>query len=192
MNPSILRATVLTTADPLGLGRVKVQAPQATGAAAIWACPIQNASCAVPSPGSAVWVLFESGNPGLPVYIPTSAYGPWTAISAAWLSGGWLPYTAQYRFAPGAIVQYQGELNTANQTSTTTINNGSVVMTLPAALEAALTSSIPLGLLVGGAGGTTAAVLRVNGANATLYGGPWSYTGVTYLSMAALTYVLGT
>lgn len=49
----------------------------------------------------------------------------------------------------------------------------------------------PLGLLVGGFAGTTVSVLRVNGANATLYGGPWTYTGTTYLSLAALAYAVG-
>jgi hypothetical protein len=190
MTPTILRATVLTVTDPQGLGRVKVQVPQATGTASLWAYPLQDAGAAVPAPGSAVWVLFESGNPALPVYIPPAAYGPWTPVPSGWLAAGWNSYTAKYRFAPGAMVQYLGELNTPSAGTSTTINNGTPVMTLPAALQPALTSSIPVGLLPGGPSNTTAAVLRVNGASLTLYGGPWTYTGTTYLSLAALTYVL--
>lgn len=187
--PTILRGSVLTTADPLGLGRVKVQVPQATGTGALWADPIQTGGAVEPVAGTAVWVMFESGNPGLPVYIPSASWGPWTAVPSSWLGGIWLPYTACYRLGPANQVQFQGELNTPSEASSTTIGNGSNVMTIPAAIQPNLTSSIPVGILPGGAGGTTYAVLRVNGASVSVYGGPWTFTGTTYMSLAALTYI---
>lgn len=188
MIPSILRGTVVTAADPLNLERVKVTVPQATGPAAVWASPLQRGAATPPAPGSAVWVLYESGEVSLPVYVPAAGWSTWTPIPSGWVAAGWNAYTAQYRLGPAGAVQYQGELDTPNAGSSTTINNGSSVLTLPAALQAALTSSIPVGLLPGGITGTTFAVLRVSGANVSVYGGPWTYTGVTYLSLAALTY----
>lgn len=190
MIPCIVRASVVTATDPQGQNRIKVTVPQATGTAGLWAYPLTDSNAAPPVAGSAVWVVFESGNPALPVYIPTYAYSPWTPLPPGWLAAGWNTYTAAYRLSPGGSVQYRGELSTPDALSSTTLNNAAAVLTLPAALQASTTCSIPLGLLVGGVSGTTWALLRVNGATGSIYGGPWSYTGVTYLSLAALNYNL--
>lgn len=190
MTPAVLRATVITANDPQGAGRVKVQAPQATGASALWAEPMTRGAGAAPLAGSAVWVLFESGDLGLPVYMPGAAYGPWTALPAAWLGAGWLAGTAAYRLAPGGAVQYQGELATTNSATSTTLPNGANPFNLPGFLTPAVPASYPAPLAPGAVASSVGAVLRVAGGIANLYGGPWTYTGTLTVSLAALTYTV--
>lgn len=187
MTAEILRGTVLTTADPLGVGRVKITVPQITGRAGIWAAALQNGAAATPAPGSAVWVLHESGDLGLPVYVPVTAYTPWTPVPGAWLAGPFLPGTGAYRLGPGAIVEFAGELTTANGTGAT-LANGTAVLNLPSAMQPALPASYPAPLSPGAVTSSTSAVLRVVGATGTLYGGSWMYTGVVLLSLSALAY----
>jgi hypothetical protein len=187
----VLRGTVLTAADPLGLGRVKLQVPQATGTAGLWAAPLLNGSGPLPAPGSIVWVLHESGDPGLPVYLPVEAWGPWTPVPASWVTAtGWQAHTAAYRLGPGGLVQFQGEANTPAVTTSTTISNGFQLLTLPATLQPEQSpASLAVVMLPGGASASVAAVARVSGTSVLIYGGPWTYSsGSAYVSLFGLQY----
>ena len=190
MTGSALRGTVLTAADPLGQGRVKVQVPQATGTAGIWAAALQRDGSAAPAPGATVWVVHESGDPGLPVYIPTSAWGPWTPVPASWLASPWLPYTAAYRLGPGGGGVFQGEVNSPAVTSATTLANGFTLMALPAALGPAQNPvSCAVVVMPGGASASVASVARVFDGSVLMYGGPWTYSsGVGYVGLSGLRY----
>lgn len=68
--PGIYRGVVVSAADPLGSGRVRLQVPQVSGdAPTAWAPPAQ-AGGAVPAVGQLVWVLYEAGDASYPVYLP--------------------------------------------------------------------------------------------------------------------------
>lgn len=189
---AVLRGTVVTAADPAGSGRVKVQVPQATGSAALWANPLIGSGAAVPAPGSTVWVLHESGDAGLPVYIPTRAWGPWTGVPASWVASGWSAYTAAYRLGPGGEVQFQGELSTPSVSSSTTILNGLTLLTLPGSFTALRDpASCAVVVMPGGVSSSVAAVARVTGVSVELYGGPWTYSsGPAYVSLFGLRYAV--
>ncbi|MFS0736125.1 phage baseplate assembly protein V [Sphingomonas sp. 1P06PA] len=69
------RGVVLNNVDPLGIGRLQVQAPDVSGLAPLsWAMPcvpvagIQTGMVAVPPPGAGVWVEFEAGDPDRPIW----------------------------------------------------------------------------------------------------------------------------
>lgn len=60
--------------DPLGQKRIKVRVPQLFGQDVTeWAWPVQFSSVDVqlPEVGQGVWVAFESGEPGFPVWLGT-------------------------------------------------------------------------------------------------------------------------
>lgn len=192
--PTILRGSVLTSADPLGLGRVKVQVPQATGTAALWADPLQPAAAPAPAAGSAVWVLFESGDPALPVYVPSTAFTDWTDVPSSWLAAPWTPGSAAYRLGPGGEIQFQGELVTPDETSSTALANGFTLMTLPAAFWPVQNpASCPVAILPGGGSASVPAVARVFSGTVTILGssGGWSFTGYCYVSLFGLRYAAG-
>lgn len=78
--PGAYRAVVLSATDPQGAGRVRLQVPQVTGTAGVWADPAQ-ASTAAPGVGDMVWVIFQGGDASYPLYIPpaptpTPPYSP--------------------------------------------------------------------------------------------------------------------
>ncbi|GAA1470309.1 phage baseplate assembly protein V [Microbacterium thalassium] len=67
------RATVLDSADPLGLGRLSVDVPS-VGVASIWALPVIPFGARrhrPPEPGTAVWIEFEEGDLSRPVVLGT-------------------------------------------------------------------------------------------------------------------------
>lgn len=66
----IHRATVVGTSDPDGQRRLLVTAPGVLGPDPVWAeACVPCRSRAVPKVGSQVWLMFEGGDPGLPVWI---------------------------------------------------------------------------------------------------------------------------
>ncbi len=66
----IYRGVVMSTEDSLHSGRVQVQVPGVSGAAVAWALPCHPVGHPVPpKAGSAVWVMFEGGDPSRPVWM---------------------------------------------------------------------------------------------------------------------------
>lgn len=70
----LYRATVTNSADPLNQGRVQVTVPSVAGAAAQWAMPcwpalVRDSDSRAPGPGDQIWVAFEGGDPGMPVWL---------------------------------------------------------------------------------------------------------------------------
>lgn len=66
----IYRGTVMNTADPAMKGRVQVAVPSVPGAGTDWAMPCRDfGSTATPPVATAIWVMFEGGNPSSPVWI---------------------------------------------------------------------------------------------------------------------------
>lgn len=191
MNGSVLRASVITAVDPLGLGRVKVQVPQSTGTAGIWASPLTAG--AAPVPGSAVWVLHEGGDPGLPVYVPAEAWGPWTAVPDAWMSSGWSADSAAYRLGPDGEVAFQGQVSTPVVSTSTTLVNSLSLMSLPAALLSPISPlACILVLTPGSVAAATWAVAYLADGGLSLYGGPWTYSsGAASVSLLGLRYAIG-
>lgn len=68
------RATVVDNQDPQGRNRLSVLVPQVSGSDTVgWAekCSpaISGAEPAVPAVNSSVWVVFENGDPGYPIWI---------------------------------------------------------------------------------------------------------------------------
>jgi uncharacterized protein involved in type VI secretion and phage assembly len=68
------RGTVTANADPLRLGRVQVLAPDVSPDPLGWALPCTPYAgpgvglYAVPPVGASIWVEFERGDPGLPIW----------------------------------------------------------------------------------------------------------------------------
>lgn len=66
------RATVVSTQDPAGKGRLRLRLPQLFGETPTdWVEPTIPGGL-VPAPGSAVWVAFQGGDAARPVYISGS------------------------------------------------------------------------------------------------------------------------
>jgi hypothetical protein len=66
------RAVVIENVDPQQSRRLLVQAPSVSPDPLGWALPaltVTKGSGLLPSPGEAVWVLFEAGDPELPVWL---------------------------------------------------------------------------------------------------------------------------
>jgi hypothetical protein len=70
--PGIYRALVVGNSDPLGRKRLLVTAGEILGAEPRWAeACVPYRSRAVPAVGASVWLQFEGGDPGLPVWVGT-------------------------------------------------------------------------------------------------------------------------
>lgn len=70
----IYRGVVVANNDPSGRGRLKLRVPQLLGKTATdWAWPknTSSVSLGVPKVGQGVWVMFEGGDPGFPVWVGT-------------------------------------------------------------------------------------------------------------------------
>ncbi len=72
--PGLYRGRIVNTASPTADGRVQVIIPAVTGANPIWApicapfVPVTNAA----QVGATAWVMFEAGDPNMPVVMGTS------------------------------------------------------------------------------------------------------------------------
>ena len=70
----LYRGVVHDVRDPLGQGRLRVRIPQLFGQDVTeWAWPVQysTAELALPEVGQGVWVAFESGDAGFPIWLGT-------------------------------------------------------------------------------------------------------------------------
>lgn len=70
----LYRGIVHDVRDPLSQNRIKVRVPQLFGQDVTeWAWPLQlsAAELQLPTVGQGVWVAFESGNPGFPIWLGT-------------------------------------------------------------------------------------------------------------------------
>ena len=66
----IYRGMVMNSADPQMKNRLQVNVPSVAGSANAWAMPCREFnSTAMPSVGTAIWVMFEGGNPSTPVWM---------------------------------------------------------------------------------------------------------------------------
>jgi hypothetical protein len=66
----IYRGIVMNTADPLMNGRVQVSVPSVNNIGSDWAMPCRKyKSNRMPPVGSAVWIMFEGGDPMHPVWM---------------------------------------------------------------------------------------------------------------------------
>ena len=68
-------ATVINNIDPMQLGRIQVQTPEASGITlSSWATPCcpytgkQMGACMIPQVGSSVWIEFQGGNLDRPIW----------------------------------------------------------------------------------------------------------------------------
>jgi hypothetical protein len=114
----IYQAVVLTGADPLKQGRVKVLVPQVTGASVgVWAAATTR-NLDIPPAGSVVWVHLDAGDPARPVY--HCAPAPWSAWAPlpGTLGTNWAVHTAQFRTGPGGQVQVRGSMQKTVSPST--------------------------------------------------------------------------
>jgi hypothetical protein len=69
-NYGIYRGIVMNTADPNGKGRLQVSIPAQSFGGNLWAEACRDyKSTAIPPIGTQVWVMFEAGDPGHPVWI---------------------------------------------------------------------------------------------------------------------------
>lgn len=76
MVAEIFEAVVVSGADPLGQGRIRVVVPQMSGTAvSAWAVPTARTLAPPPAAGTPVWVSLDTGDPGKPVchYAPPRA-----------------------------------------------------------------------------------------------------------------------
>lgn len=72
--PGIYRALVAGNSDPQGRRRLLVTAPAILGIEPRWAeACLPCRARAVPAIGSTVWLQFEGGDPGLPVWVGVRA-----------------------------------------------------------------------------------------------------------------------
>jgi hypothetical protein len=68
------RGVVVKNRDPQEMGRVQVQVPALLGVTTTWAMPSvpcnlpKKVGSALPKIGAGVWIEFEAGDPGFPVW----------------------------------------------------------------------------------------------------------------------------
>lgn len=110
------RGTVVNNVDPLRIGRLQVMVPDVLAATPSgWAMPCvpcggpQMGTIALPSIGAGVWVEFERGDPGYPIWV-----GAW------WGSAAEVPAMAQLT-PPGL----------ASMVMQTTLTNGLMISDAP-------------------------------------------------------------
>lgn len=68
------RGLVVAISDPTGKGRLQVQVPSVNGTGVLnWAMPCLpvGGMLALPKVGDPVWIAFEAGDPGHPVWLGT-------------------------------------------------------------------------------------------------------------------------
>jgi hypothetical protein len=67
----VYRGVVIDNVDPQGQRRLVVRAPGVSPDPLGWALPALTATkeAGLPAPGDPVWVLFEAGDPALPVWL---------------------------------------------------------------------------------------------------------------------------
>lgn len=188
MSAEVFEAVVVTSADPLGQGRVRVVIPQVSGdAISTWALPSVRTYGPPPAPGSTVWVSLDTGDPSKPVYHAAGLYSPWTAMPSAWAASGWSVTNAAYSTGPGGRVEWRGNLTTTSSP----VANGAALFTVPPSLAPASTGpnvNIPLLYFPGSATpAVTGMKLDTTGA-ATLRGASITFTGTLTLSLSPLSY----
>jgi len=73
----LYRAVVVGADDPLRQRRLRVKVPAVLGDVTVWALAcIPAGSRAVPRAGASVWIQFEGGDPGFPVWLGVLPQAP--------------------------------------------------------------------------------------------------------------------
>lgn len=73
-NFGIYRGVVMNAGDPMMKARLQVSIPSVLGAGTNWASPCREfGSKKTPPIGTAVWVMFEEGDPSRPVWMGCAA-----------------------------------------------------------------------------------------------------------------------
>jgi hypothetical protein len=73
----IFRGVVVSNQDPSGTMRLRVRVPEVSGRLESWALPCGPSGIpTLPPEGEMVWILFEGGDPGRPVWMGTAPGQP--------------------------------------------------------------------------------------------------------------------
>lgn len=177
----IYRAVVLSTADPRGEGRVRVQVPQVSGYALTdWAPPAQTGG-SVPGVGTTVWVFFQGGDASYPVYVPPAPapYVPpatpdWQTDAGPVVAGMTLGNgsVASRYLVSGHVVRWA--LTITWGTTTTASPSSTITVSVPVAPDP-------------GSGMRWVGTVLINpaGGNAFRPGGAWLFPGASTVSIDA-------
>ena len=131
MSAEIYQAVVVTGADPLGLGRLKVVVPQVSGAGvSAWAVPTVRTYGPLPAAGSTVWVSLDTGDASRVVWHAAGLFSGWSPFAPGWMGAGWSAGSAALRTGPGGCVRWRGSASTG----VSPLSTGAVVLTLPSGL----------------------------------------------------------
>lgn len=105
--PGAYLGSVVSTADPTGNGRVRLQVPQVSGTAVTgWAYPATSGGTNTPTVGQLVWVMYQGGDPSYPVYVPPIAQGLASGTET-------IPTHASFEKTPATITALTGGSGTA-------------------------------------------------------------------------------
>ena len=145
--PGVYTGVVVSTADPQGRGRVRLQVPQVSGTAVTgWVPPAQPGG-AVPGVRDQVNVLYQAGDASYPAYLPPIPPPPDAVPAAAFnLLLDWTPlplatgYTGNgnnngnpfYRILTvfgSTLVECQGGINITYDGTNTIVNSGTFTAT---------------------------------------------------------------
>jgi hypothetical protein len=135
----VYRGVIVDTSDPIGRNRARLKVPQIlleelTG----WAWPVHQVDVAPKTPpvGTAVWVMFEGGDPSFPMWLGSSQELPPSDIPFA-VVGGTLETQPTFTGAPlftgsyvkhGPMVHFRIDVDMDNITN---FGSGQYYMNLP-------------------------------------------------------------
>lgn len=173
--PGAYQGVIVSTADPQGAGRVRLQVPQVSGTALTpWAAPAQQGA-GTPAVGQVVWVVYQGGDPSYPVYIPPVPPVPvWQTDSSAVIGGMTLGSgTVVSRYlVEGHVVHWAVVLTWASDTT--------------ASPSSAITVSAPVTPDAGsGMRWVGSVMFSLNNGGVWRSGGAWMLSGTTAVNIEA-------